>query len=61
MALDLPELTQLVGTVAVIVSLVFVDRQIRQNTGALQRTERNSTMSQWTVIRTAIAGNRDIA
>jgi hypothetical protein len=45
----------------VIVSLIFVGLQIRQNTGALQRNEHNSTMEQWTVIRMAIAKNRDIA
>ena len=54
-------LAQVIGTLGVIVSLLFVGLQIRQNTGALQRTEHNSTMSQWTVIRMAIAGDRDIA
>src|SRR5438045_7113822 len=44
-----------------IVSLIFVGLQSRQNTGALQRDEHNSTMAQWTVIRMAIAKNRDIA
>jgi hypothetical protein len=57
----LSALAQVIGTLGVIVSLVFVGLQIRQNTGALQRNEHNSTMSQWTVIRMAIAGNRDIA
>jgi hypothetical protein len=54
-------LAQVIGTLGVIVSLVFVGLQIRQNTGALQRNEHNSTMPQWTVIRMAIAGNRDLA
>jgi hypothetical protein len=45
----------------VIESLIFVDLQIKHNTGALQRNEHNSTTAQWTVIRQAIAGNRDIA
>src|SRR6266403_27206 len=54
-------LTQIVASVAVILSLIFVALQIKQNTGALQRNEHNSTMAQWTVIRMAIAGNRDIA
>jgi len=54
-------LAQIVGTVLVIVSLIFVGLQIRQNTGALQRNEHNSTMEQWTVIRMAIAKHRDIA
>src|SRR5688572_33033943 len=51
---------QIVGTVAVVLSLVFVGLQIRQNTATLQRNEHNSTMAQWTVIRMAIAENRDI-
>jgi hypothetical protein len=54
-------LAQIVASVGVIVSLIFVGLQIRQNTGALQRNEHNSTMAQWTVIRMAIARNRDIA
>jgi len=45
----------------VIVSLIFVGQQIRRNTGALQREEHNSTMAQWTVIRMAIARDRDMA
>src|SRR2546423_11200665 len=54
-------LAQIVGSVGVIVSLIFVALQIKHNTGALQRNEHNSTMAQWTVIRMAIAKNRDIA
>src|ERR1051326_2112427 len=54
-------ISQLVAAVAVILSLVFVGLQIKQNTRELQRTEHNSTMEQWTVIRQAIAQNRDIA
>ena len=54
-------LAQIVASVGVIVSLVFVGLQIRENTVALQRNEHNSTMEQWTVIRMAIARNRDIA
>ncbi len=54
-------LAQIVASVGVVVSLIFVGLQIRQNTGALQRNEHNSTMAQWTVIRMAVARNRDIA
>jgi len=54
-------LAQIVASAGVIVSLVFVGLQIKQNTAALQRNEHNSTMEQWTVIRQAIAQNRDIA
>ena len=54
-------LAQIVASVGVFVSLICVGLQIRQNTGALERNEHNSTMAQWTVIRMAIAKNRDIA
>lgn len=58
---ELSYLAQAVASVGVIISLIFVGLQIRQNTAALQRNEHNSTMTQWTVIRMAIARNRDIA
>jgi hypothetical protein len=54
-------ISQLVAAVGVVLSLIFVGLQVRQNTRALQRTEHNSTMEQWTVIRMAIAKNREIA
>src|SRR5436189_1458842 len=54
-------ISQLVAAVGVVLSLLFVGLQIKQNTRALQRNEHNSTMEQWTVIRQAIAQNRDIA
>lgn len=52
---------QIVASVAVVLSLVFVGFQVRQGTAALERGEHNSTMAQWTVIRMAIAQHRDIA
>lgn len=58
---ELSYIAQIVGSVGVVLSLVFVGLQVRQNTAVLQRNEHNSTMAQWTVIRTAIAQNRDIA
>lgn len=58
---QLSYLAQIVGSVGVIVSLLFVGSQIRQNTRALERNEHNSTMAQWTVIRQAIATDRGIA
>jgi hypothetical protein len=54
-------LSQIIAAIAVVVSLVFVGRDIRENTQAIQRGEHNSTMEQWTVIRMAIAKNRDIS
>jgi hypothetical protein len=58
---QLSSFAQIVASLGVVVSLLFVGLQIRQNTGALERNEHNSTMEQWTVIRMAIAKNRDIA
>ena len=58
---QLSYLAQIVASVGVIGSLIFVGLQIKHNTGALQRNEHNSTMAQWTVIRMAVAENRDIA
>ena len=55
------DLAQIIASIGVIVSLIFVGLQIRHNTGALQRNEHNATMAQWTVIRMAIAKHRDIA
>jgi hypothetical protein len=54
-------LAQIVASVGVVVSLLFVGLQVRHNTRALERNEHNSTMEQWTVVRMAIAKNRDIA
>jgi len=58
---QLSYIAQVIGSAGVILSLVFVGLQIRQYTAALQRSEHNSTMSQWTVVRMAIVENRDIA
>jgi len=58
---QLSDFAQIVASIGVIVSLIFVGLQIRHNTGALQRNEHNATMAQWTVIRMAIAKDRDIA
>jgi hypothetical protein len=48
---QLSYLAQIVASVGVIASLIFVGLQIKHNTGALQRNEHNSTMAQWTVRR----------
>ena len=53
--------SQIAASVALIASLIFVGLQVKDNTTALQRNEHNSTMAQWTVIRMAIAKNRDVA
>ena len=43
---QLSYLAQIVASVGVIASLIFVALQIKHNTGALQRNEYNSTMAQ---------------
>ena len=53
--------SQIIASAAIVASLVFVGLQVKDNTTALQRSEHNSTMAQWTVIRMAIAEHRDIA
>jgi hypothetical protein len=53
--------SQIIASAAIVASLIFVGLQVKDNTTALQRNEHNSTMAQWTVIRMAIARNRDIA
>ncbi len=58
---QLSYLAQIIGSVGVVVSLLFVGSQIKQNTRALERTEHNSTMEQWTVVRMAILKHRDVA
>lgn len=54
-------LAQIIASVGVVLSLIFVGLQVRQSTAALVRNEHNSTMEQWTVIRMAIAKHSDIA
>ena len=54
-------LSQTIGAVAVVGSLIFVGWQIKDNTKALQRHEHNSTMTQWTVVRMAIVNSREVA
>jgi hypothetical protein len=54
-------ISQIVAAIAVVLSLLFVAREIRENTHDVQRGEHNSTMEQWTVIRMAMAKDRDLA
>jgi hypothetical protein len=54
-------LSQTIGAVAVVASLIFVGWQIKDNTRALQRHEHNNTMTQWTVVRMAIVNSREVA
>jgi len=58
---DFTSFTEIVSSVGIIVSLIFVGYQMRQNTSQLQRNEHNSTMAQWSTIRMASVENRDVA
>ena len=58
---DFTNLAEIAASIGVIVSLVFVGYQMRQNTSQLQRNEHNSTMAQWSTIRMALVENRDVA
>ena len=53
--------SQIIAAIAIVASLLFVGKEIRENTHALQRDEHNSTMEQWTVIRMAITKDREVA
>jgi hypothetical protein len=53
---QLANLAQIIGSAGVVLSLIFVGLQLRQNTRAIQRNEHNATMAQWTVIRMASPG-----
>ncbi len=62
MALDqIAQVAEIAGSAGIVLSMVFVGLQIRQQTAALNRSEHNSTMEQWTTVRMAIAKHRDIA
>lgn len=54
-------ISQIIASIALVASLIFVGREVKENTIALQRGEHNSTMEQWTVVRQAIACNREVA
>lgn len=54
-------LSQTIGAVAVVASLIFVGWQIKDNTKQLQRHEHNNTMAQWTVLRMGIVNSREVA
>ena len=54
-------ISQIVGTVALVVSLVYVGLQLQQATHQLERQENNATQDQWQAIRLAIATDPDLA
>lgn len=58
---DLSHVSQIVGSMAVVASLVYVGLQLQQNTRQLEREESNATQSQWQAIRLLVASNREVA
>jgi hypothetical protein len=58
---DVSHVSQIVGSIAVVASLVYVGLQVQQNTRQLQREESNATQSQWQAIRLLVASNREVA
>lgn len=58
---DITNLAEIAAAAFLIVSLIFVAYQIRQNTNQIQRNEHNSTMAQWSTIRMMLVENRDVA
>jgi hypothetical protein len=58
---DLASIGTLVSGVAVLISLIYLAMQVRQNTASLQRAEANETQNQASVFRSSIVDNRDVA
>ena len=58
---DLTNLAEILASIGIIISLIFVGFQIRQNSNLLERGEENTTMSEWSAIRHLLIGNRDVA
>ncbi|MEH6693767.1 MAG: hypothetical protein V7675_01935 [Hyphomonas sp.] len=53
--------SEIVSSIAVVVTLVYLGFQIHQNTAQLQRAENNATQDQWQAVRLFIAGNEGAA
>lgn len=58
---DLAHIAEIVGTVAVVISLLYVGVQLRQATRQMEREENNATQAQWQTIRLLLATDRDVA
>ncbi|MFO1014075.1 MAG: hypothetical protein U1E50_09955 [Caulobacteraceae bacterium] len=58
---EIAEVSQIVGAIAVVVSLIYVAFQLRQTQAALVRAEANATQDQFSAIRLAIVSDPDVA
>lgn len=54
-------LSQIIASIAVFISLIYVGLQLSQNTAQLRRAENNATLTQFQAIRLSIIQNRDVA
>jgi hypothetical protein len=54
-------LSQIAGSIAVVVSLIYIGIQLHQNTAQLKRSESNATLSQSSTFRHMIVTDRDVA
>lgn len=58
---DLSSISSVISGIAVLVSLVYLARQMRQNAIQMQMAEMNAAQSRFTQHRLAIANHRDVA
>lgn len=58
---DLAYLSQIIGVIAVLASLIFVGLQIRQNTKALKATSHHAVTDSFNAINTLIISDRKVA
>jgi hypothetical protein len=58
---DFASFAELLSSIAVLATLIFVAFQIRQTNILLQRGEENVTMEEWSRIRLSIVENDDVA
>jgi hypothetical protein len=53
--------SQVIASIAVVISLVYVGLQLQQTTAQLKRGENNATLTQFQAIRLSIIENREVA
>ena len=58
---DLGNIGEFVGAIAVFVSFIYLAYQIRQNTKAVNRTENNAALNQWSQYRAMVLHDRELA
>lgn len=58
---DFASFAELISSIAVLATLIFVAFQIKQTNILLQRGEENVTMEEWSRIRLSIVENHDVA